>query len=422
MLFCQRTHASELWLKVGDVRTLSASAGGVVRVGKRGVVKVIDSGESVRVVGLNPGATTLVVDNQTYSIRVSLSQQKQFLLALRSELKQMMGLKLSQDTQRIEVSGTLLRFSDWLRIAELAQEHSGEYVFRARPLPEVAQQALSHLRDIIKNEGLPMASFSASPELVARVPSTLNLRKRFARTLAPFGIQVESAGSEVDLQPLIRTRVILAEVSKTSSRTFGIEWPSEYKAQLMPSPELKEDILITLKALESQGRAQILASPNLLCRSGGQAHFHAGGEFPIRIVGRHSKDVLWKSHGVILKVKPKADHQGHISVELESEVSMLDMANAVEGVPAIKKSSVKSHFDLPGRRTVALSGLLRQELGESGSGLPWLSEIPVLGRLFSSKSYLKHQSELVVFVTPEIFNASSDEPVTMPEGWVKDEF
>jgi pilus assembly protein CpaC len=121
-------------------------------------------------------------------------------------------------------------------------------------------------------------------------------------------------------------------------------------------------------------------------------------------------------------VRPKADFQGTISVELETEVSLIDMANAVEGVPAIKKSSVKSHFDLPGKRTIALSGLLRKELGESSEGLPLLSQIPVLGRLFSSKNYLNHRSEMVVFVTPEIQTPDLDESMQMPEGWVTDDF
>lgn len=411
-------HADDLWLKVGEVRALSASSDGLVRVGKRGIIKVIDAGESVRLVGLNPGATTLVLDGHIYLVRVSLSRQKEFALAVQKELRQMMGLKLSEDTQHLELTGTLLRFSDWLKIADIAREHNGDYLFKAKPLPDVAQQALDYFKELAKKEDLPSTHISASPQLVMHIPGEPSLRKGFHRTFSPFGIEMDTNGTDVQLQPLIRTRVILAEVSKTDSRVFGLDWPSEYKAQLLPKASSKDDILVSLKALEAQGHAQILASPNLLCRSGGQAHFHAGGEFPIRIVGRNSKDVMWKSHGVILKVKPKADLHGSISVELETEISMLDMANAVEGVPAIKKNSVKSHFDLPGRRTVALSGLLRQELGESRSGLPWLSEVPVLSRLFSSQSFLKHQTELIIFVTPEVYFSASDEPMAMPEGWV----
>jgi pilus assembly protein CpaC len=132
--------------------------------------------------------------------------------------------------------------------------------------------------------------------------------------------------------------------------------------------------------------------------------------------------VTWKKHGVILSVHPQADFQGAISLEVETEVSLLDMANAIDGVPSIKTNRVKSHFDLPGKRTIALSGLLRQELGESKEGLPFLSGIPVLGALFSSQKFLHHQTELVIFVTPEVHSAETDDPLEMPSGWVKNEF
>jgi pilus assembly protein CpaC len=201
-----------------------------------------------------------------------------------------------------------------------------------------------------------------------------------------------------------------------------VRWPAEYQAQVLPKFSAgPEPLLATLRALEARGRAQILASPNLLCRSGSEAKFHAGGEFPIRIFSRNSRDVIWKQHGVLLRVRPRADFQGAISLELETEVSLLDMAGAVDGIPALKSNSVRSHFDLPGRRTIALSGLLRQEIGDARDGLPYLMNLPVLGRLFSSAQYLKRQSELVIFVTPEIHVPESDEKIEMPAGWVRDE-
>jgi pilus assembly protein CpaC len=424
VLFSFRLQASELWLKVGETRELPASTAATVRIGQRGVIRVVESGTSIRLIGLKPGFTTLALDGQVHHVRVSLSGQKAFALHLREELKHMMGLRLSLDSNRLEIQGTLLRFSDWLTLAEIARQHQGEYTFRAKAHADVATEALAHFRRLVHAHGLPILRFSASPEFTAHFPQgRASMLKTAGRLLSPFGIGVATAPAEIYIQPLVRTRVILAEVAKNFSRTFGLQWPSEYRAQILPKePSGQEDFTASLKALEAEGRAQILASPNLLCRSGGEARFHAGGEFPIRMIGRHSQGVSWKPHGVILNVRPKADFQGAISLDVETEVSLLDMAHAVEGVPAIKKSSVKSHFDLPGRRTIVLSGLLRQETGESSEGLPFLSGIPLLGRLFASKSYLQHRSELVVFVTPEIHTPDLDEPVQMPEGWVTNAF
>jgi pilus assembly protein CpaC len=413
--------SSELWLKVGETRTLPASAEAVVRVVARGVVRAVDTGAGLKIIGLKPGTSSLAVDGASYLVRVSYSSDKDFAVGMRSAIGKMMGLKFHSDQKQFVVTGTLLRFADWLYLAELARRSGGEYSFRAHPLPDVAEEAMEHLRGLASKNGFPVVRFSADEgQFRVHIPQGANsLRAAVERVYKPFGIAVDVSGADLAVAPLIRTRVILAELSKSYSQEIGVQWPGEYKAQLIPRFKDADGLMVTLRALEAQGHAQILASPTLLCRSGGQAQFHAGGEFPIRIFSRTSRDVLWKQHGVILNVKPKADFQGAMSIEVETEISLLDMAHAVDGVPALKKNRVKSQFDLPGKRTIALSGLLRQELGESKEGLPFLTGLPVLGPLFSSQKFLNHQTELVVFVTPEIHTPDSDDPLQMPEGWVQ---
>lgn len=405
---------------MGGSRRLPASPEAVVRIGSRGVVRAVDTGSELKVIGLKPGVTSLSVDSMSYIVRVSHGSEKEFAIQMRSRIEKMMGLKFYSDEKQLAVSGTLLRFSDWQTLAEVARRTHGAYSFRAHALPDVAEEAMEHFGDLARKNGFPIVRFTAQTDFRVHIPKAAQgLRPAVERVFKPYGITVEISGNDLAVEPLIRTRVVLAELSKSFSREFGVQWPSEYKAQLLPGFGNAESLMVSLRALEAQGQAQILASPTLLCRSGGQAHFHAGGEFPIRMVSRSAREVQWKEHGVILNVKPKADFQGAISLEIETEISLLDMANAVDGVPALKKNRVKSHFDLPGMRTIALSGLLRQELGESREGLPFLSGIPVLGTLFSSKKFLNHQTELVVFVTPEIHTPDHSDPLQMPEGWVK---
>lgn len=413
--------ASDLWIKVGEVRSLPAPAGKAVRIGSKGIIKVIDGDTSVRVVGLKPGVTPLVIGDKNFAVRVSPGSQKEFILAVQGQIKNMLGLKLEMETQPVSITGTLLRFSDWQSLAALARKLHGEYIFKAQALPDVAERSLIYFRKLAHDKGFPIIRFRADPQFTAQIPKASGTLKDGADELfKAFGIRVESTDSELMLQPLVRTRVILAELSKSDSRELGVGWPSEYQAQVLPKANIDDTLMVTLKALEARGQAQILASPNLICRSGGEAKFHAGGEFPIKIYSRNVHDVMWKRHGVLLNVKPQADFQGAISLEVETEVSLLDMANAVEGIPALKTNTVKSQFDLPGKRTIALSGLLKQELGESAEGLPYLSGIPILGALFSSQKFIKRQTELVIFVTPEIYVPESDEKLEWPEGWVRD--
>lgn len=423
MLTFSPASGAEIWLRVGETKKLNASSEAVVRVGTRGIVRAVDSGDGIRLIGLKPGATSLAVDGESHMVRVSFSSQKEFALALKRAVSTMMGLKLFSDEKHLAVRGTLLRFSDWRQIAELAREHQGEFSFEAQALPDVASEALVHFTDLAHKRALPVVRFSASPRFTVHLPKdSSGLKSEVTRTFASYGMDVEVSSSTIAVQPLIRTRVVLAEVSKSFGRIFGVEWPGSYSAQVLPEFSASEPLLAQLHALESEGHAQVLASPVLLCRSGGEAEFHAGGELPIRLVSRNSREVTWKKHGVLLKVKPRADFNGAISLEIETQISMVDMSASVDGVPALKTNSVKSHFDITGKRTIALSGLLRQELGRSQEGLPILTGIPILGALFSSRRYTTQQSELVVFVTPEVHTPEADAKMEMPEGWVTHAF
>lgn len=423
LLFPFHVSAENLWLRIGEVRSLPASPSATVRIGSRGIVRVIEDGARIQLVGLKPGITPITIDKRSIMVTVSRDATKNFYQKFREAIAGMKGLKLAADVHPIEVHGTLLRFSDWQRLAELSRQMQGEFTFKAHALPAIGSEALTHFQKLAKERGLPVLRFSASPRFTAHIPKAQKgLREAASEILSPYGIAVSANDGVLAVQPLIRTQVILAELNRSDSQSLGIEWPSSYQASLVPKPSMVEDLSVTLKALESRGQAQILASPNLLCRSGGEARFHAGGEFPIRLISKVSRDVVWKQHGVVLNVRPQADFQGALSIEIETEVSLLDMANAVDGIPALKTNKVKSHFDLPGKRTIALSGLLRQELGDSTSGLPLLSNIPVLGRLFSSRQYQAHQSELVIFVTPEIHTPAPDTGLEMPKGWITHEW
>ena len=81
------------------------------------------------------------------------------------------------------------------------------------------------------------------------------------------------------------------------------ELPSQ---KFLPSFSASNDLVLELKALETKGLGRVLASPNLLCRSGSVAEFLAGGELPIRTSQYFGGEMVWKKHGVLLKVKPVA--------------------------------------------------------------------------------------------------------------------
>ncbi|WP_024516323.1 type II and III secretion system protein family protein [Bradyrhizobium sp. Tv2a-2] len=169
------------------------------------------------------------------------------------------------------------------------------------------------------------------------------------------------------------------------------------------------DLLIT--ALETKGLVRALAEPNLVALSGDAARFQAGGEFPVPIPntttnGFPTVTIEYKPFGVQLAFVPTVLSRGVINLRVEPSVSELDFANAVtiQGttVPALTTRNARTTVELRDGQSFAIAGLLQSQNRQNVSQLPWIGSVPVLGALFSSKSYQQQETDLVIIVTPHL--------------------
>jgi pilus assembly protein CpaC len=168
-----------------------------------------------------------------------------------------------------------------------------------------------------------------------------------------------------------------------------------------------------LRAIRQTGNSRTLAEPNLIAMDGEQASFLAGGEFPVPVVqgggsgsGNNSISIVFKEYGVRLNFKPTIVDEDHIRLEMEPEVSTIDFANGVKFggflIPGLKTRRAKTGVELRDGQSFALAGLLNNQEVQSFSKIPVISEIPVLGNLFKSKSFQKEETELMFIVTAQI--------------------
>lgn len=169
------------------------------------------------------------------------------------------------------------------------------------------------------------------------------------------------------------------------------------------------DLLIS--ALETKGLARRLAEPNLTTLSGDAARFLAGGEFPVPIPtqttnGFPTITIDYKKFGVELAFVPTVLSRGVINLRVEPSVSELDFANAVtiQGttVPSLTRRDARTTVELRDGQSFAIAGLLQTRNRQDVSQLPWIGSVPVLGTLFSSKSYQQEETDLVIIVTPRL--------------------
>lgn len=164
------------------------------------------------------------------------------------------------------------------------------------------------------------------------------------------------------------------------------------------------------RALKQKNLLQILAEPNLLTQTGKEASFLAGGEFPFPVVQGGTNvtavTIQFKEFGVRLSFTPTLTVDGKIHLKVKPEVSALDFANAltVSGfvIPALSTRRVETEMELADGQSFAIAGLVDNRLVETISKIPILGDIPVLGKLFRSRTLNKSKTELLVLVTPRI--------------------
>jgi len=167
----------------------------------------------------------------------------------------------------------------------------------------------------------------------------------------------------------------------------------------------------TIEALQVKGLLQILAEPNVLAQNGKPASFLAGGEFPFPSVttgtgGAPIVTIQFREFGVRLTFTPTITPRGTIHLEVAPEVSALDFTNglSVSGfiVPALTTRKLNTQVELNEGQSFAIGGLLDNRTTETFEKIPFIGDVPLLGKLFQSKSVTKQNTELIVIVTPEL--------------------
>jgi pilus assembly protein CpaC len=167
----------------------------------------------------------------------------------------------------------------------------------------------------------------------------------------------------------------------------------------------------TIEALESRGLVEVLAEPNVMAVNGKEASFLAGGEYPYPVAqassgGAAAITIMFKEYGIRLNFIPTITPRGTIRLQVAPEVSSLDFTNAVEvsgfNVPAITSRKVKTEVELGDGQSFVIGGLLDKTESETFQKIPFLGDVPVLGKFFQSMQRTKNDTELIVIVTPEI--------------------
>ena len=170
------------------------------------------------------------------------------------------------------------------------------------------------------------------------------------------------------------------------------------------------NLLAAIQALEQKRLLDILAEPNLLAINGTEAHFVAGGEFPYPMVqpgaGSNTVTIAFKEYGIRLGFLPVITPRGTIRLQVMPEVSSLDYNNSVTvagtTIPGTSTRRVQTEVELESGQSFAIAGLLDRQTTEGFARVPGIGNLPILGKLFQSKTVSRNNTELMILITPEI--------------------
>lgn len=164
----------------------------------------------------------------------------------------------------------------------------------------------------------------------------------------------------------------------------------------------------TIEALAEVGDARILSAPRLVARSGEEAEFRSGGDYPIPVINQDGFiDVTFREYGIILNILPVVSGDD-IKASVEAEVSNIDLSTQVNGVPGVLVRRALTTINVKDQDTIVISGLVSGNLAKQTQKVPFLGDIPILGKLFSSTEDRIDESEVLIMVTPRIVDAQEE--------------
>lgn len=171
---------------------------------------------------------------------------------------------------------------------------------------------------------------------------------------------------------------------------------------------------VTLNYLASKGVANVLDETTLLTLENKKAAFLAGGTIYVKIQtttaeGVPSTEVREISYGLQLDLTAKnIVNDNFISLDLITKSKDIDFSRLVDGIPSFTEKSITTNVVVGNNSTIVLGGLINRSNSDSVDKIPLLGDIPILGKLFTSKSFKEGKSELVFFITPEIVDARNN--------------
>ena len=169
-----------------------------------------------------------------------------------------------------------------------------------------------------------------------------------------------------------------------------------------------EDLLITLRALISEGKAKLVASPRISTLDNHEAVINIGSRIPYAVPVTTGSTTQWTvdyiDAGVKLKVTPRLGEGEFITASIQAEISSISewRTTAAGEFPVITTRNARATLRVKDGETITVGGLLSESDHHNVSKIPVLGHLPLIGYLFQNMTVEKTKTEIVFLITPHI--------------------
>ena len=247
---------------------------------------------------------------------------------------------------------------------------------------------------------------------------------------------IETALRRLDVVPRqVLVEVMLAEVTLTDNLSLGLDYYIHTRnntsgalnlgglgtggptGAVPPFSGLQlinysgAEVRAVLNALGSDGKARVLASPQIMVLDNQKAQIKVGDRISVQTQSQTGvstgtgvlNSFQYLETGILLAVTPRINSGGLVTLDVNQEVSVPSAStNANNPNPTVSSRSAQTSVVVASGESIVLGGLISETSNRSTSGIPLLSKIPVLGALFGTQGYNRTRTELVLIITPRI--------------------
>ncbi len=241
----------------------------------------------------------------------------------------------------------------------------------------------------------------------------------------------------------------LLQINSSKLLDLGVTWPSQISAGLdtgggADAPLRLSDIefldqsnwTLTIPSfvydfVKTSTDAQLLAKPQLRISEGERASLTIGDRVPVPVTSFNTGNTIggnivpitsfqYQDVGIQISIEPRVHHNKEVTLTIQVEVSNLsgEVVSGGQSQPIIGTRNFESTIRLKDGETNFLAGLLRTDETRSESGVPGLSELPIIGRLFGSNRNNNQRTDVILTITPRIIRSADITPEDLEPIWV----